>query len=102
MTEIWQVASRMESESGAHGIGLGTQNVLWSDASVFAATTEGGGNALMYALTDHALHLARGTSFTSPHDLLDRVLPEVHEHGRRTHIRQQPDRTGKPELQPSP
>lgn len=90
MTEIWQVASRMESESGAHGIGLGTQNVLWSDSSVFAATTEGGGNALMYALTDHALHLARGTSFTTPHDLLDRVLPEVHEHGRRI--------TGNPKL----
>lgn len=83
MTEIWQVAALMESESGAHGIGLGTQNVLWSDSSVFAATTEGGGNALMYALTDHALQVARGTSFTTPFDLLDRVLPAVHEHGRR-------------------
>ena len=83
MTEIWQVAALMESESGAHGIGLGTQNVLWSDASVFAATTEGGGNALMYALTDHALQVARDTSFTTPLDLLDRVLPAVHEHGRR-------------------
>jgi hypothetical protein len=83
MTEIWQVAARMQSEAGRHGIGLGTQNVLWSDSSVFASSSEGGGNALMYALTDRALQLAKGTTFTTPHDLLDQVLPLVHEHGRR-------------------
>jgi L-alanine-DL-glutamate epimerase-like enolase superfamily enzyme len=83
MTEIWQSASRMESSSGAHGIGLCTQNVLWSDAQVFAAHCESGGNALMYAMTEQALQLANGRSFTSPVELLGALFPEVFEFGKK-------------------
>src|SRR4030095_10909507 len=49
VTELWQIAARLESESGIGRIGLGTQSVLWSDSKVFAEHSEAGGNALMYA-----------------------------------------------------
>jgi L-alanine-DL-glutamate epimerase-like enolase superfamily enzyme len=83
MTEIWQTASFIASTSGAHSIGLCTQNVLWSDAKVFASHTENAGNALMYSLTDRALRLINGQTFTSPVELLDSILPEVYEYGQK-------------------
>ncbi|MCC6126594.1 MAG: L-alanine-DL-glutamate epimerase [Pirellulales bacterium] len=83
MTEIWQTFSRMESSSGLSGVGLCTQGVLWSDAQVFAAHSESGGNALMYALTERALQIVKGQSFASPVELLDALYTEVHEFGRR-------------------
>ena len=49
MTEIWQTVALLRSASGTRKIGLGTQSVLWSDAQVFAAHSESGGNALMFA-----------------------------------------------------
>jgi hypothetical protein len=70
MTEIWQTASMLESESGIRKVGLCSQSVLWSDASVFAAHSESGGNALMYAMTEYALTLLKGRSFNNPIDLL--------------------------------
>lgn len=93
MTDVWQTVARMDSASGARGVGLGTQNVLWSDANVFAAHSESGGNALMYALTDKALQLAAGTSFETPIDLLDRLLPPVLDYGRTI--------TGRADLRPT-
>ncbi|MCK5699657.1 MAG: L-alanine-DL-glutamate epimerase, partial [Cyclobacteriaceae bacterium] len=36
MSEIWQTISLLQSEAGNKGLGLDTQNVLWSDAKVFA------------------------------------------------------------------
>jgi hypothetical protein len=79
MSEIWQVAVRMESESGGARVGIGTQNVLWSDAAVFASRSEAAGNALMYAVTEHALGLAREAgAFRSPLDLLDAILERTH------------------------
>jgi hypothetical protein len=83
MTEIWQSAAYMESYSGKHSIGLCSQNVLWSDARVFAAHSESGGNALMYAMSEKAMQLASGRTFTSPVDLLDALFPEVHEYGKK-------------------
>jgi L-alanine-DL-glutamate epimerase-like enolase superfamily enzyme len=82
MTEIWQTAALVESDNGIRRIGLGTQNVLWSDAQVFASHSEGDGNALMYALTAYALKRIAGRSFTSPMEVLDSLLPEVHAHGK--------------------
>ena len=82
MSEIWQVVGRMESTAGTPSIGLGTQNVLWSDADVFAAHSEAGGNTMMFALTERALQLAEGQSFTQPIELLERLLPEVYAYGQ--------------------
>lgn len=83
MTECWQSAAFMRSQSGAHGIGLGTQNCLWSDAAVFAGNSEAGGNAFMFAMTQHALTLAKGMSFTNPVELNDRLFPQVWEYGKK-------------------
>ena len=81
MTEIWQTANFIKSSSGIGKVGLCTQNVLWSDAAVFASHSESGGNALMYALTEHALQLLKGRTFTSPVELLDEILEEVYQYG---------------------
>ncbi len=90
MTDIWQTAALMESASGTRKIGLCTQNVLWSDAEVFAGHSETGGNALMYAMTEHALQMANGMTFTDPVALLDEILNEVYAYGREV--------TGNPDL----
>ena len=69
MHEIWQTVAMIKSSSGHQKLGLGTQNVLWSDARVFSAHSETGGNALMYALTERALQLSKGKSFQTPIEL---------------------------------
>ncbi len=82
MTEIWQTMAMMESAKGIRKVGLCTQNVLWSDARVFADHSENGGNALMFALTERALQIADGRSFHTPVDLLDDLLDEVYDYGK--------------------
>lgn len=83
MTEFWQTIARLESDAGASRIGLGTQNVLWCDPAVLVKHTESAANALMLAVTDRALQMIAGESFETPVELLDRILPEVHEFARR-------------------
>ena len=83
LTELWIVASCLRSASGAFGIGLGTQSCLWSDASVFSANSEDGGNAMMFAMTQHALKLLEGRTFTSPVELNGWLWPQVWEYGRK-------------------
>ncbi|GAB3247554.1 hypothetical protein GCM10027347_03240 [Larkinella harenae] len=90
ITDSWQAIAWLESESGLRKIGLGTQGVLWSDSSVFAAHSESAGNALMYAMSERALQLIKGTSFTTPVELLDTVLPDVLAYGKKI--------TGNPDL----
>jgi len=90
ITEGWQVAAYLESESGVHKVGLGGQGVLWSDSNVFAAHSAPGGNALMYAMSERALQMMKGNSFTNPHELLDNLLPEVYAYGKKI--------TGNPDL----
>jgi len=82
-SEAWQTIALLESDSGLRGVGLCTQNTLWSDAAVFAAYSESGGNALMYALLEHGLQLVKDQSFLSPIDMLDAVWPRVYEYGKR-------------------
>ena len=83
MTEIWQSASYIRGVSGIHKIGLCTQNVLWSDGKVFAGHSESGGNALMYALTERAMQMAKGQSFKTPLELLDSLFPELEEYAKK-------------------
>ncbi|MFW6277198.1 MAG: enolase C-terminal domain-like protein [Prolixibacteraceae bacterium] len=83
MTEIWQTAAWMKSSSGIDKVGLCTQNVLWSDAKVFARFSEAGGNSLMYAMTDYALHLLNDRTFSSPVEMLDEILDDVYEYGKK-------------------
>jgi len=83
MKEIWQTASLLESSSGIKKAGICTQSVLWSDSSVFANHSEAGGNALMYAMTEYAMQLMKGRKFENPVDLMESILDEVYEYGKR-------------------
>ena len=83
VTQLWQTAAWLQSESGVSRIGLGTQSPLWSDRSVAGAHSENGANALMFAMSEKALQLIKGISFTDPMELLDTVLPEVHAYGKK-------------------
>ena len=83
LTELWFVSAYVRSTSGLHGIGLGTQSSLWSDAKVFSENSECGGNAIMFAMTQYALRLLVGRTFTSPIELNDWLWPQVWDYGRK-------------------
>ncbi len=83
MSEIWQTIAYLESQSGTEKVGLCTQNVLWSDAKVFSNFSEAGGNALMYSITEYALKLLKGATYTSPVELLDEILEDVYNYGKK-------------------
>ena len=82
LSELWQVAVRLSTQSHT-GIGVGVQSVLWSDASVFASASQAAGNAWMFSMTAHALALAKGLDFSDPFSLLNTLLPQVHEYGKK-------------------
>lgn len=82
LSELWQSISYLQSGSGHHAIGLGTQSVLWSDEKVFSTSSEAGGNAYMYALTERALQLLKGLSFNSPMDIIDPLYEEIYDYGK--------------------
>lgn len=83
LSNLWQSAAMIRSTSGQRGIGICTQSTLWSDASVFTTTSEAGGNALMFAMTAHALRALKGRTFTDPVALNDELFKEVFEYGKR-------------------
>ncbi len=83
LTNIWQSAAMVQSTAGNRAIGICTHSVLWSDAAVFAANSESGGNALLFAMTSHALNLLKGRSFTDPVALNDELFREVYQYGKK-------------------
>lgn len=82
MSEIWQTISLMRSTQGHSGLGLCTQNVLWSDARVFDNHSEAAGNALMYSITERAMQMVKGCKFSTPIDLQDDILDEVYAYAK--------------------
>ena len=82
LTECWQTAARMDTETGLSTVGLGVQSVLWSDPAVFVGCSESAGNAQMLLLTSAALEEAKREAYDSPLDLMDRLLPTVRARGR--------------------
>src|SRR5258708_6270591 len=82
LSELWQTIAMVRTASGSTGVGLGVQSVLWSDPSVFVENSESAGNALMLAITAEALRRSIGIDFSTPIDLLDQLLPSLHEYGR--------------------
>ncbi len=83
VSELWQVRAYMQDESGNEAIGLGTQSTLWSDASVFTSSSESAGNSMMFLMTSYALERAKQTNWKTPFELLDKLLPDVYEYGRK-------------------
>jgi L-alanine-DL-glutamate epimerase-like enolase superfamily enzyme len=82
LTELWQVASRMHSDSGISRIGLGTQSVLYGDADLFSRHSESDGNAMMFDLVKKSLEHVKNTPFRTPIELLDKILPAVIQDGK--------------------
>jgi hypothetical protein len=82
LSELWLTAAALEDADGRRAIGPGLQSVLWSDARVFGSTSEAGGNAMMLAVTDHALRHAVGAAADSPADLLDATFPAATAYAR--------------------
>ena len=83
LTELWQNIAVVEAEDGAFGLGLGTQSVLYGDAEAFAATDETTGNRWMLRLSEIALDWLVGQSFESPIDAMDRLVPWLHQEGKK-------------------
>lgn len=90
LTELWQVASRMQTDSGISKIGIATQSVLYGDSDLFSMHSEEEGNALMYNLVNKSLEIVKQTPFVNPVELLDKILPAVFVEGKKI--------TGKPDL----
>lgn len=82
MTEIWQTVISLKSKTN-HSIGLGTQNVLWSDAEVFANNPETDANRMMFELSAFAAERLEGKSFVNPLDFLLENFEEIHAEGVR-------------------
>lgn len=80
---LWQTAAKLTSAEGKTAIGLGVQNPLWCDARVAEATSESGGNAIMYAMTERALQMIKGQQFASPIIMLDEILDELLDYGKK-------------------
>jgi len=81
--EKWNLLVRLRDESSIESFGLGGLAVLWSDARVFSRHSEMGGNALMVAVLERGLALARQMGEVShPTDLLLGILPDVEEYAR--------------------
>ncbi len=81
LTELWQVASRMQTDSGFSGIGIATQSVLYADADLFSRHSETVGNAMMYDLVIKSLDHVKKTPFRTPPELLEKILPAVIQEG---------------------
>src|SRR5258706_6253878 len=73
LTEIWQTACQLQSESGIKKIGLSSQSVLYADPGVFTSHSEAGGKALMFWFTDTDPYRPKKTSLTTHHDLLGKT-----------------------------
>ena len=92
-TEKWIAHVTLTDDRGNQATSLGGFAVLWSDAAVFSAHTEVGGNVAMCALLEHALQLARGRTYETPIDLLGDLFEPVHAFGCRI--------TGRADLRPT-
>ncbi len=90
LSELWQGIAYVAGSGGNHAIGLGTQSVLWSDSAVFTNNSETDGNIMMYSVTQRALDLIKGMKFNDPVGLIDEILDEVYEEGKKV--------TGRPDL----
>ena len=80
---LWQTAVKLTSAEGHSAIGLGVQNPLWCDSRVAEVTSESGGNAIMYSMTERALQMIKGEQFASPMIMLDAILDELLEYGKK-------------------
>ena len=75
--EKWNLVVRLKDADGYEAFGIGGLAVLWSDATVFAAHTEMGGNLLQASLLEFALQHIKGKEFSDPLALFDTIENDV-------------------------
>ncbi|MCY3868026.1 MAG: L-alanine-DL-glutamate epimerase [Gemmatimonadetes bacterium] len=75
--EKWNLVVRLKDADGYEAFGIGGLAVLWSDAAVFAAHTEMGGNLLQASLLEFALQHIKGKEFSDPLALFDTIENDV-------------------------
>lgn len=76
LTELWQTVSKIESDNFAAAMPC-TISVLWSDANVFAEHAPNESSALMRDVTARALDMINGEQFSSPHTLINQIIPDL-------------------------
>ncbi len=74
LTGVWQTVVGLSADNTI-GIGLGIQSVLWSDSRVFTTFGEDESNRLMFAVTEYAVDMIKGKSFSQPGDVVKSVFP---------------------------
>lgn len=79
--EKWVLVTEVETSKGARSTGIGGTAVLWSDPDVFSSYSEAGGNVIMAAMAEKAVQLLVDQSFSTPIEVMEGIIPEVHEYG---------------------
>jgi L-alanine-DL-glutamate epimerase-like enolase superfamily enzyme len=79
--EKWTLVLGVESTRGARSTGIGGTAVLWSDPAVFSSLSEAGGNVIMAAMAEKGAQLTVGRPFQNPIELLETIIPQVHDFG---------------------
>lgn len=82
LDELWQVVCKVRLDNGCTGMGVGVQSVLWSDSETFSGNSQAGGNTLMLSVTEYALKLLKGKTFTNPVALQKEIEDQVYEYAR--------------------
>jgi L-alanine-DL-glutamate epimerase-like enolase superfamily enzyme len=80
--EKWNMVVRLRDDQGNETVGLGGLAVLWSDAAVFSAHTEVGGNLLQASILEFALQKIRDRDYPDPPSMLCDILPQAFAYGR--------------------
>jgi L-alanine-DL-glutamate epimerase-like enolase superfamily enzyme len=82
--EKWNLIVRLRDDTaGKEAFGVGGLAVLWSDTRVFARHSQMGGNALMVAILERGLALAKDVGeIAAPAQLLRSILPAVEDYAR--------------------
>ncbi|MBE7026675.1 MAG: L-alanine-DL-glutamate epimerase [Ruminococcaceae bacterium] len=81
LSELWQVVSKVETQDN-YGVGVGIQSVLWSDEAIFKSSSQSGGNAYMFLLTQYALKLLKNTEFATPTEAMLGITDKVYEYAK--------------------
>lgn len=79
--EKWTLVIGVESTHKTRSTGIGGTAVLWSDPAVFSAFSQAGGNVIMAAMAEKGAQLAVGRPFQNPIELLETIIPQVHDFG---------------------
>jgi L-alanine-DL-glutamate epimerase-like enolase superfamily enzyme len=79
-SERWICRIMLTGGSGAVVAADGGFAVLWADERVFLSHTEVGACSLMASVAEYGLQCARRVKFTTPLDLQDQILSQVHDY----------------------